>query len=685
MQQSLRIALIFVFLPAIASAQWDAPRKLSSLDTSSHLSENIARCIAASGDTVHVVWWDNKMGNAAIYYRHSFDGGTTWSGITILPGATSLADYPSIAVTGSTVHVTFRDQTGGLYRSYYMRSTDAGITWSNPVSLGVYYFWPSVACEGSNVFVGLNSSATGNTEIWLRRSTDNGNTWDSAIQISHAPGRSEDQGITVSDGYVYLVWNDNRDSANGAPIMQAYWRRSTDNGMTWGAEAALNHPPTGSYFPFIRAQGPNVDFVWGDRRGTFQAYYKHSSDHGATWSSEQMLSSGSGTAGYPNTSRDGANVHVVWSYFNGGTMYRHSSDGGTTWDPAVIIADSQYRTSFSFIESTPTAQHVIWVDSRDGHPGVYYTRTKQADTSKAFQYFGALSSMFIANVRVSELKDTVISIWNAGTAPVTIWGYSMKDSTNSFSLIDSSVHQLLPNSSADIRIGFQPRLAGSFSAILTITTSDSSHIVNNTLIRATAVPRLRISGKASFGDVIVGGTAKTIVTITDSGAAPTTILSMSMNGSSAISIDSQSTPFSIGPWSHAPIMLSFHPHTVGYYSAALFIITTDELIDTIHIIGYGRPDTTSTGSFVKPADPSVEKLDLYHLGNKMELRLKNISYLEDVCVAYYDQAGRLLQTEFFGALNEGEHDLFLAPSPESMQFLRLYSRGRSLGVLRLMQ
>ena len=375
--------LTFIALPilSIASpllAQWETDRKLSSTD-SSKLNENMGQCLAASGDTIHIVWWDCKSGSSTVYYKHSFDGGITWGADTPLTNPTNPSDFPSIAISGATVHVAFRDTTGGQYTSYYKRSQDGGSTWEPSVSLGNYYWWPSITTAGPVVFVALNDSHPGNTEVYCRRSTDNGSTWDTVHQISNAAGRSEDPSIVAGGGFVHMAWNDNRTG-----IMQTFYRRSSDNGITWGSETQLTNAPEFAYFPMLHAFGSDVDLVWGNRTGSaFDIFYKSSSDFGTTWGAEQHLTSGAATSAYPVITHDGPNVHLVWWDFKGDVYYRYSSNGGTSWDPATSLVSAGSAPSNPFITAAGPTLHLIWLDHRDGYPAIYYKRNPTGNSHAA--------------------------------------------------------------------------------------------------------------------------------------------------------------------------------------------------------------------------------------------------------------------------------------------------------------
>src|SRR6185295_851350 len=199
-------------------------------------NENSGQCLAVNGDTVHVVWTDHRTLGHAIYYRHSPDAGVTWNTAIPITDTTGTAIFPAIAVSGSTIHVVWLDSSLGVPASFYKRSLDGGNTWGPAVCLdSSTKFWPGVATSGSMVFVTLNKEIViGNTEVFLRRSIDNGVTWEAEQQISNAFGRSEDPAIAAQGSYIHLSWNDKRSG-----IMNIYYRRSSDAGVTWGPETQL--------------------------------------------------------------------------------------------------------------------------------------------------------------------------------------------------------------------------------------------------------------------------------------------------------------------------------------------------------------------------------------------------------------------------------------------------------------
>jgi hypothetical protein len=358
-------------------AQWEPDTKLSTTDSAAGLNENMARCVVTCADTVHVIWCDTHNNGSAIYYKRSSDDGATWGPDERLSGNPGTAGFPTLAVSGANVHLAFRDQRTGRYCSYYKCSTDGGRNWGQDVFISdssLFNWWPAIAAVGPMVCVALNLD-TVNSEVYFRRSTDNGDTWDTIQRISNAPLRSEDPCIAASDSNVHIVWNEFRHGGNGHS--EVYYRRSSDQGVTWGPETRLTYDTAMSYSPTVYPSGSNVDVAWEDSRdGNFEIYHKRSTDYGLTWGADERFTTDSATSVYPSIVTDGANVHIVWFGLSGGAgiFYLHSSDDGASWDPIDTLVSGASSPASPFIDFAGPILHVIWKDTRDGHGAIYYKR-----------------------------------------------------------------------------------------------------------------------------------------------------------------------------------------------------------------------------------------------------------------------------------------------------------------------
>ena len=197
--------LTILLLLSVANlfAQWQPDVRLTYDDSISFTSFNNAWCIASDINIVHVVWFDDRDGNPEIYYKRSTDGGATWE-----PDTTRLTNDPaysfsaSAAVSGSNVHVVWRDDRNGANGEiYYKRSTDGGVNWGTDTRLTddpAFSRYPSVAVSGSNVHVVWHDYRDGDYEIYYKRSTNGGGNWGTDTRLTDNSGSSGYPSIAVS-------------------------------------------------------------------------------------------------------------------------------------------------------------------------------------------------------------------------------------------------------------------------------------------------------------------------------------------------------------------------------------------------------------------------------------------------------------------------------------------------------
>jgi hypothetical protein len=378
-----KLLVALIILPFISSAQWQPSVVISAGADTAGLNENMASCLAASGDTLHVVWCDHRTTGSSIYYTHSLDTGINWSPAIPITDTNGSATFPAIAVSGSTVHVAWMDLILGQRASFYRRSLDGGNTWGAIICLdSVSAFWPGLAASGSLVVMSINKLfAVGNTEVYFRRSIDNGTTWDSLQQISNGNGRSEDPAVAALGSHVHLSWNDNR---NGT--MQIYYRYSSDAGLNWNPEVPLTNAvsPNTCYTSMVCLNGTFVDVPYGYNTGNFDVWLRQSADSGATFSSAQQLSNASTGELYPFMTRDSTELHLVYIQTGTGVNYLHSADGGVTWDPPFLIGAGGQP----YIAYTGCVLHVIWVNSHV----IYYMRNPTGNGSCLISAIPGLNS-----------------------------------------------------------------------------------------------------------------------------------------------------------------------------------------------------------------------------------------------------------------------------------------------------
>ena len=84
-------------------------------------------------DRLHLVWFTNGKTRQGLFYKNIT--GKIESSSMAIGNAEARASHPSVAASGNTVLITWREIDGGSISAQIMYSNDAGITWSDPQSL----------------------------------------------------------------------------------------------------------------------------------------------------------------------------------------------------------------------------------------------------------------------------------------------------------------------------------------------------------------------------------------------------------------------------------------------------------------------------------------------------------------------------------------------------------------------
>jgi len=316
---------LFCFAPGVL-ADWSAAKRLTWTSGGSELPD----VAVDSNDTIHVVWDDSSPGNEEIYYRKSEDGGTTWTPAKRLTWTSGNSERPAMAMdTNNRIHIVYYDDTPGNREIYYMRSTDAGTTWSAAKRLtwstGLSHY-PAVAVDsGDAVHVAFYDDTPGNSEIYYRKSPDGGATWSALKRLTWTLYASYSPDIAIdSKDVIYLVCED-----YSPGYSEVYYRESL-GGATWSTLKRLTWTAGDSGSPAIAINPEDhIHLVWSDGTpGNDEIYHKKSTDGGTNWEATQRLTWTSGISRHCAMAIDsGDAVHLVWDDDISGSReiyYRHS-------------------------------------------------------------------------------------------------------------------------------------------------------------------------------------------------------------------------------------------------------------------------------------------------------------------------------------------------------------------------
>ncbi|MFN2545121.1 MAG: sialidase family protein [Actinomycetota bacterium] len=383
-------------------------------------------------DANHLISSSNDLTDTMHVYE-SLDGGATWqdANLDLLP-AFCYDPWVDFGLTPDTVNP-------GQYLSYPIVSyecSDERIAWRKPGTTTWKTLKFSVALAGTapdrdmvvadnnpaspffgSVYVGFDDNGNANTAYVL--STRNlipaaGNPiWKRSPKINDV---STTIGVNVAvrpDGTITASWLDYSNQI-------IYSDRSTDGGLTWGADHVIttlriptqpffiNMPPQPTRgvlaFPFTVAAPAGAQFAGrvyasyfdipetGSTSGLVtNIYVRHSDDGGVTWSAPKRLSDNGVPAPTWNffpaisVAPDGA---VGVSFYDtrddatGLTTNRYfslSTDGGDTWSPNFRIssapsaeynplsADANQYGDYEGMDAGPTGSfYSVWADSRSG-------------------------------------------------------------------------------------------------------------------------------------------------------------------------------------------------------------------------------------------------------------------------------------------------------------------------------
>ncbi len=329
------------------------------------------------------------------------DVGHDWSPQVTTDGA---GNWVAVWQSGDSLGGTIGDDDDILVS----RSTDGGATWTAPATLNTnaatdnaHDESPQVTTDGAGNWIAVWHAAgsLGGTigldrDLLVARSTNNGATWTApaALNTNAASDAGDDfeaQIETDGAGNWVVVWVsvDDLGGTIGAD-RDILVSRSTNNGVTWTAPAALNtNAAVDSAYdtmPQVTTDGAgNWVAVWssddslGGTIGTdFDILVSRSTNNGATWTAPAALDTNAAADStpdyYPQVTTDNAgNWVAVWTSQNslGGTigtdgdiLVARSTDGGATWTaPAALNTNAATDSEYDYMAQVTTDSAGSWV------------------------------------------------------------------------------------------------------------------------------------------------------------------------------------------------------------------------------------------------------------------------------------------------------------------------------------
>jgi hypothetical protein len=126
---------------------------------------------------IYVAYFDQSDGNNNLKFGRSVDGGDIFSSKIIDNSSAVIGKYPSMAISGDTIFVTYYDESNGNLK--LARSSNHGDSWDidsideNTDDVGRF---ASLAVDGSKVYISYYDES--NKNLKFAKSIDGGNTWE---------------------------------------------------------------------------------------------------------------------------------------------------------------------------------------------------------------------------------------------------------------------------------------------------------------------------------------------------------------------------------------------------------------------------------------------------------------------------------------------------------------------------
>jgi len=425
---------------------WAPPLRLADLT-----AYNGGRKIVRGSDGTLYTVYRYKYSNGGynnIRFAKSTNNGVLWTYTNVSTDTGYNQNYPSIAINSTGgLHIVW----GGTYSGSttneqirYSKSSDGGVTWANPITIGVYttraQSVPSIAVDGNNnmyvVWHGGNSGAGATNQIRFSKSTDGGTTWSAPVNITTSIGGTyylqQYPSIAIDNSNnLYVVWNGRYSGSSPGSLYHIRFSKSTDGGTTWSAPINISTLTTAydQLNPCIALDNAdNLRVVWYGRAvaaiAQTQIRYTASTNGGATWSAPYNISRNIAyNQQYPSIAVDnGNNIHVVWQGLHAGSTTNNQirySKYTASWS-----APSNLTITTSYVSNFP---NLLW----SNYPNISGIETNIPQTGYALVYGADYNNTIYLNSTDLTWPDIPKVTTNASTGVeetnATLQGYLVND------------------------------------------------------------------------------------------------------------------------------------------------------------------------------------------------------------------------------------------------------------------
>jgi hypothetical protein len=350
----------------------------NSINLSHNPGASLFPAVAVSGQNVYVAWDDDSFGATQILYVRSTDGGRTFSEPLNLSNDTGESRNVAIAASGSDVYLVWEDNTPGNFEVFYSVSHDSGQSFSTAHSLSQTSgdsILPKIAVSGPDVYVIWQDESGGHSQISYSRSTDGGESFMTPRNLSQTPGDARSPVIAVSGVGVYAAWDDKTPGTH-----EIFFAHSSDGGDAFSVPQNISNSGTFATAPNLAATGNDVYLTWTERTTAenYEVFYSWSRDGGLSFSPPNNVSQSGTYAGASVIALDNRGVSLAWiegvpAAQKGGPpmdyelYYTQGARGASTFAPAVNLSSTDGTTVAPAIAVSGSNAYVVFADDSSGN------------------------------------------------------------------------------------------------------------------------------------------------------------------------------------------------------------------------------------------------------------------------------------------------------------------------------
>ncbi|MEO0010172.1 MAG: exo-alpha-sialidase [candidate division WOR-3 bacterium] len=395
------------FLPAVRVDQENRPNYACY-----HADVAVGPVIAGT-PVIYVAFEDDSVPftvqRSDIAFQRSTDGGRTWlSENIIIRRGNRFACYPELVVgRDGTIYLMYIDRIDGSRgHIHFVRSTDMGETWSDPVQVDdntgtVPIGWVKLALDSSeNIFCSWTDQRSAYLRVYADVSTDGGRTWGRDVRV-------DDDTVSFNcyppDVFVqpgtndYLVVADAPVREGSGIVLHSHFYRSTDQGRSFSPGFQLDTFSGYSRMPHVVADEQHIitDYTGNGYVNQCKTLARTWYADGDTWGEQVLVTEldtiySSFTQGAKLAIDPIGVVHTalmfahrestIWNIY-----YTYSTDHGRTWAQREAVSPmamvQQWDPSIAVDQEGTVC--IVWQDMREGKAEIWFSTNRLTSVTES--------------------------------------------------------------------------------------------------------------------------------------------------------------------------------------------------------------------------------------------------------------------------------------------------------------